>query len=204
MATVEQTAQALNITVRRVNQLAKEGVLPREGRGDYNLGKCMAAYIRYLQAALAKKATMDEDGNVSSLQGSRQALIQVQIERERFELEREKKLHIPIATHEFIISDLIQETKARVRAVGSRISQDLVGETSRLMIQAKIEKAHDEALRQLAKLVPRLPAEVATAAEGEAAPAEAPAAPSTDEAQAPKKSARPKPRGKAKAAKRGR
>ena len=198
-ANVEQVSKALNVTVRRVNQLVHEG-MPRAERGAYDLGGCMLWYIRYLQKALAKKATMGEDGEIASLQGSRQELLKVQIERERFELEREKRLHIPIATHEFIVSDLIQETKARVRAVGSRISQDLVGETSRLMIQAKLDKAHDEALRQLAKLVPRIPAEVE--AEGAAEPAKAPAATPPAEAQAPKKGAKPKP--KAKAAKRGR
>lgn len=200
-ANVEQVSKALNVTVRRVNQLVHEG-MPRAERGAYDLGGCMLWYIRYLQKALAKKATMGEDGEISSLQGSRQELLKVQIERERFELEREKRLHIPIATHEFIVSDLIQETKARVRAVGSRISQDLVGETSRLMIQAKLDKAHDEALRQLAKLVPRIPAE--GEAEGAAEPVEAPAAQHQAEATAPKKGAKQKPKPKAKAAKRGR
>jgi len=191
-ANVEQVAKALNVTVRRVNQLVHEG-MPRAERGVYDLGACMLWYIRYLQKALAKKATMGEDGEIASLQGARQELLKVQIERERFELAREKRLHIPIATHELILSDLIQETKARVRAVGSRISQDLVGETSRLMIQAKIDKAHDEALRQLAKIVPRIPAEVE--ADGADDQAEAPTA-------TPQKGAKPKP--KAKAAKRGR
>lgn len=198
-ANVEQVSKALNVTVRRVNQLVHEG-MPRAERGAYDLGGCMLWYIRYLQKALAKKATMGEDGEIASLQGSRQELLKVQIERERFELTKAKAEVIPIETHELILADLIQETKARVRAVGSRISQDLVGETSRLMIQAKLDKAHDEALRQLAKLVPRIPAEVE--AEGAAEPAKAPAATPPAEAPAPKKGAKPKP--KAKAAKRGR
>lgn len=198
-ANVEQVSKALNVTVRRVNQLVHEG-MPRAERGAYDLGGCMLWYIRYLQKALAKKATMGEDGEIASLQGSRQELLKVQIERERFELTKAKAEVIPIETHELILADLIQETKARVRAVGSRISQDLVGETSRLMIQAKLDKAHDEALRQLAKLVPRIPAEVE--AEGAAEPAKAPAATPPAEAPAPKKGAKPKP--KAKAAKGGR
>lgn len=163
-ANVEQVAKALNVTVRRVNQLVHEG-MPRAERGAYDLGACMLWYIRFLQKALAKKSTMDDDGEINSLQGSRQELLKVQIERERFELAREKGKHLPIETHEMILSDLIQETKARVRAVGSRVAQDLVGETSRLMIQAKLDKAHDEALRQLSKIVPRLPAEVEAKAE---------------------------------------
>lgn len=172
MSTIEEISSALNITVRRVNQLAKEGILPREGRGDYNLGKCMATYIRYLQAALSKKATMDENGELSSLQGNRQELMKVQIERERFELAKVRSEFIPIEAHEKILSDLIMETKARVKAVGARVAPDLVGEESRLMIQAKLERAHDEALLQLSKVVPRIPV---AALDGEAEPAEVPA-----------------------------
>jgi hypothetical protein len=36
-------------------------------------------------------------------------------------------------------------------AIGARVAPDLVGETSRVMIQAKIEKALKEALAYLAK-----------------------------------------------------
>jgi hypothetical protein len=49
------------------------------------------------------------------------------------------------------MADLILVTKARVLAVGARVAPELVGETSRVMIQAVIEKAHKEALSHLAK-----------------------------------------------------
>lgn len=160
-ASVEQVAKALNITVRRANQLVHEG-MPRAERGKYDLGACMLWYIRFLQNALSKKATMGEDGEISSLQGSRQELYKVQTERERFNLEKDRGLVIPTELHEKILADLIVETNSRVRAVGARIAGDLIGETSRIMIQAKLEKAHDEALRTLAKVVPRVPTDYKT------------------------------------------
>ena len=51
---VDEVARALNLTPRRVQQLRSEG-LPSVGRGQYELGPCMAWYIRYLQAALEKR-----------------------------------------------------------------------------------------------------------------------------------------------------
>jgi phage terminase Nu1 subunit (DNA packaging protein) len=45
---VLKVAQALNLEVRRVQQLVKEGI-PREARGQYDAVKCMLFYIRYLR-----------------------------------------------------------------------------------------------------------------------------------------------------------
>ena len=51
-ASVEQVAALLNLTGRRVQQLAKEGVMPRPTRGVYNLPACVRAYVAYLQRKL--------------------------------------------------------------------------------------------------------------------------------------------------------
>jgi hypothetical protein len=45
---------------------------------------------------------------------------------------------------------MVLMTKARLLAVPARLAVDLVNETSRVMIQAKIEKAIKEALTTLA------------------------------------------------------
>lgn len=42
-------ADLLEISSRRVEQLAKLGVIPREGRGRYCVGKAVPAYLCYLR-----------------------------------------------------------------------------------------------------------------------------------------------------------
>jgi hypothetical protein len=42
-------------------------------------------------------------------------------------------------------------TKARITAIPEQLAGDLVGETSRVMVQAKLERAIREALRDLAR-----------------------------------------------------
>lgn len=42
-------AKLLNITERRLQQLAKEGVIPRSGRDSYPLAGAVRGYIRFLQ-----------------------------------------------------------------------------------------------------------------------------------------------------------
>jgi hypothetical protein len=176
MATVgsNQIATALNVTTRRVEQLVHEG-MPRVERGKYDLAQCMLWYIRYLQKALSSKGTIDEDGAVGSLRGERQALIRVQRQREELALAKDRGSLMTIQDHEAIVASMILETKARVMAVGPRVSGDLVGEESKSMIIAKLEKAHREALSELAKSTPRLeiPAEEVQASEAPARKARA-------------------------------
>lgn len=54
----DQLAKALNVSVRRVNQLAQEG-LPQIDRGRYDLGGCYYFYVRYLQKALARRENVE-------------------------------------------------------------------------------------------------------------------------------------------------
>lgn len=46
---VEVMARLLNISARRIQQLAKEGVVPKASRGQYPLAATVQAYCKYLQ-----------------------------------------------------------------------------------------------------------------------------------------------------------
>ena len=57
---VKTIAALLHLTERRVQQLSKEGVIPRSERGRYELAPSIQGYIAYLQQRAAPRAT-DED-----------------------------------------------------------------------------------------------------------------------------------------------
>jgi hypothetical protein len=152
MATVnaERLSQALHLSEARVYQLVKEG-LPKEGKGQYDPIKCMYWYICYLQAALEKKSVPTLDGGYAGEKDQRVRLLTVDANLKELQFAKERGDVILIAESEKIMSDLVLTTKARIMAIGARVAPDLVGETSRVMIQAKIEKALKEALAYLAK-----------------------------------------------------
>lgn len=152
MATVnpDKVAQALNITPSRVHQLVKEG-LPKEGRGQFDPVKCLLWYVRYLQAALEKKAVPTLDGGFVGEREERVRLLRADADLREIELARERSQLVAFTDVEAWVTDLILTTKARVLAMAPRLAPALVGETSRVMIQAKIEKAAKEALAYLAK-----------------------------------------------------
>ena len=42
-------ARFLNLTERRVQQLARDGIIPKAEKGKYDLVRCVQNYVRYLQ-----------------------------------------------------------------------------------------------------------------------------------------------------------
>jgi nucleoid-associated protein YejK len=48
-ATAHHISHVLDITERRVQQLAKAGIIPRIGPGEYNLSEAVQAYISYIK-----------------------------------------------------------------------------------------------------------------------------------------------------------
>lgn len=147
---VGRVAQALNLDERRIQQLVKEG-MPREKRGQYDAVKCMLWYIRYLQAALEKKSVPLADGGYAGEREERVRLLRADADMREIELAKERGQLVALPDVESTLTDLVLTTKARVMAIAPRLAPELVGETSRVMIQAKLEKAHKEALSYLAK-----------------------------------------------------
>jgi phage terminase Nu1 subunit (DNA packaging protein) len=154
MPTVDVTkvASALNLDERRVQQLVKEG-MPREARGQYDPVKCMLWYIRYLQQALEKKAVPTLDGGFFGEREERVRLLRADADLREMELAKERGLLVALPDFEATLTDLVLTTKARIMALPPRLAPELVGETSRVMIQAKIEKACKESLAYLARAV---------------------------------------------------
>lgn len=146
---VAKVASALNLDERRVQQLVKAG-MPREDRGRYDAVKCMLWYIRYLQNALEKKAVPMLEGGYASEREERIRSIKADADLKEMELAKQRGLFVALPDVESTLTELILTTKARIMAIPPRLAPDLVGETSRVMCQAKIEKACKEALSYLA------------------------------------------------------
>ncbi len=146
---VAKVSQACNITIQRVGQLVAEG-MPKEGRGKYDLGKCMIWYIRYLQKALERRAVPTPDGNYTQMGDVKVRSVLADAEMKELELAKARGQLVPLLEVEAKWSEIVLAAKARILTTPARIAAELVGETSRNLIQAKIEKALKEAMAQLA------------------------------------------------------
>jgi phage terminase Nu1 subunit (DNA packaging protein) len=151
IVSIDKVADALNLTPRRVQYLVKKEGLPTEGRGQYDPVKCMLFYIRYLQRKLKSKAVETVDGTYLPEREERVRRLRADSEMKELNLAERRKKLVSISDVERAITELVLTTKARLLAVPARVAPEIVNESSRLMIEAKIEKAIHEALVQLSK-----------------------------------------------------
>lgn len=79
---VETVARLLDLTPRRVQQLSKEGVIPKAERGRYELVPAVQGYIRYLKAqAINGDATGDDSEHKRRLLKARADIAEMEAER---------------------------------------------------------------------------------------------------------------------------
>jgi len=146
----EKVARALNLTESRVHQLVKAG-LPKERRGQYDAVKCMLWYVRYLQNAIEKRTAPALDGAFVGERRERIRLLRAAADLKEDRLAKERSQLVAVSDAEAVIKDLVRTTTAEIMAIPPRLAPQLVGETSRVMIQAKLEKSCKEALAYLAR-----------------------------------------------------
>ncbi len=147
---ISKVARALNLKERRIQQLVHEG-MPREARGQYDPIKCAAWYIRYLQRAIERKAMPTFEEGSAGERAARLRILRTQADLKEIRVAEQRSQLVAIPDVEAAVADLVNTTERRIMAIPPRLAPELVGETSRTIIQAKIEKACHEALRYLAK-----------------------------------------------------
>jgi phage terminase Nu1 subunit (DNA packaging protein) len=141
---VHQLAKLFDRRPRRIQQLVKEG-MPQLSRGKYDQGKCFEWYVRYLHNKIEKKGDEFSGLNEQRLRGMRASA-----ETRELELALKKGELAKLTDVRAMLSDVVLMTKARLLAIPPRLAIDILGESSRVMIQAKIERAIKDALNQLA------------------------------------------------------
>ena len=120
LVSVEHLAEFLNLTARRVQQLASDGVIPRTDRGAYELAPAVRAYVRYLQGIAGGKGTEAED-----LQRERTALARVQREEIELRILEKRRTLIPATEIEPAWLALVAAARAHLRAEPDRLAHIL-------------------------------------------------------------------------------
>jgi phage terminase Nu1 subunit (DNA packaging protein) len=147
------------LTPERVRQLVNEG-MEKDGHGKYDAVRCMFWYLGKVRRMVSHKETENDDGSSSGIRGERRRLLSAQADTAEMELAKARAETISMEDHVRILSELVQETKGRMMSIPARAAADVVGETSRVMVQAKIEKRVREAMAHLAEKSPKPATEV--------------------------------------------
>lgn len=97
----DMIGKVLMVSVARISQMAKEGIIPREANGKYRLVPAVQGYIHFL-----KRDHTDED--LISLSKEKAKLTKAQRERAELELAVARKEYIPVAEVEFELANVIK------------------------------------------------------------------------------------------------
>ncbi len=142
---VEIMAEAFNLTPRRVQQLAKEGILETEGtRGKYDLVKNTRNYIRHLQESFKRPEA------VTNLQSEVLKAKQMDNQDREILLAARRSEFMPTVLLENILDEVISTSKAAIETAGKNLENDARKES--LKAAKKINDGFRELLVELGSL----------------------------------------------------
>ncbi|MDP2358362.1 MAG: hypothetical protein Q8M31_20210 [Beijerinckiaceae bacterium] len=127
---VETIAKLLILTERRVQQLAREGILPKADHGRYELVPVVQAYVKYLRDRAIGAETPGEDGD------HKRRLMKARADIAEFEAQRLSGDLVPVDQVEKTWTDIVARFRQRMLSVAPKAAPLVVVETS-------IDAAHD-------------------------------------------------------------
>jgi phage terminase Nu1 subunit (DNA packaging protein) len=139
---VQAIAQMLKLTERRVQQLVKDGILPRPDQGNYDAINCIHAYIDYLRKLVA-------GGGELSLTDERTRLTKYQADLAERELKKSDGDLLDTRKAMKLWGEIIMVTKQRLLGLSSRLAPVVATTQSLPEIKERIDGAIYEVLNEL-------------------------------------------------------
>ena len=141
---VSTIAKLLLITDRRVQQLSKDGVIPKTDHGRYELAPAVQGYVRYLQERSLGRPSAPEDYHTEKAR-----LVKAQADRAEMEVKTisgELVKASDVANEWFAT---INDCKSRLLSIASKAAPILASESNAGACQTIIDDLVREALKEL-------------------------------------------------------
>lgn len=119
-------AKLFNLTERRVQQLAKENIIPKTERGKYDLINSVRSYVKYLQ----DRAVGRGDGNYNDetdIKLERKRLIKAQADKTESETKKLRGELISFDLVEDVLNEIAVLYGSSVDALPGRLANELSG-----------------------------------------------------------------------------
>ena len=139
-------AKLLDLSPRRVQNLANEGVIPRAERGRYELVPAVRGSIRYLRDRAIGSGALPVD----AARGCRVRLIEAQAVAQEMENARVRGELLPREPVEQALSAVFGVIRNRILAIDKKLPMRVIGCNSLTEIQAISSEMNNEALAELA------------------------------------------------------
>ncbi len=139
-------ARLLNISERRVQQLAKDGIIPKPSHGKYDLIPCVQGYIKYLQNCITGNQTAAIDSNLE-----RARLLKAKADKTEIEVNTLKGRLIATDEMERMWCAMLAAFRAKMLALPSKSAQLVAPLNNHHDIRRVLTDQVHEALSELAQ-----------------------------------------------------
>lgn len=139
-------ARLLNITERRLQQLAREGIIPKADRGQYPLAGCVRGYVTYLQ-----NAGVNAEGNLDPEKldpFKRRAFYQGELDKLKVAVERSEL--VPSFEVEQMFATVFKQVAEFFDTLPDILERDC-GATSQMVlkVEALLDRLREELHKQI-------------------------------------------------------
>ena len=141
---VTTIAKLLLISDRRVQQLSKEGVIPKTDHGRYELAPAVQGYVRYLQERSLGRPNAPEDYHTEKAR-----LVRLQADKAEIELKELNGQLVRADDVEAEWTDMLSAMKSRLMAIPSKAAPIVAAEDNPAQVIDVIEDLVREALQEL-------------------------------------------------------
>jgi len=143
---VATISRLLLLTERRVQQLVKEGVIPKTERNRYELAPAVQGYIRYLQERMAGNTSAPADFH---LEKSR--LVKLQADKAQIELDHLNEILVKTEDVSKEWQSILVDMKSKMLSIPSKAAPLLSGQTEIHVIMDMLQSFVEEALLELSE-----------------------------------------------------
>ena len=140
-------AKLLDLTERRVNQLVKEGVLPRAARGRYELVPVVRAYISYL-----RDKAVNTDVGVFDYPAHRARLTSAKADMAEMEREQMKDNLIPADDVADAWDAMASNMRAKLLSIPTKSATQVFAAKNQTEAKKILKEAINDALQELAAI----------------------------------------------------
>lgn len=149
----ETLGNILNLSTRRIRQLADEGLFKKIKRGKYNLVENVHSYIAYLKTNNEAKDVENNDGDLD-LDTERAKLNHVKVLQEELKLAAMKGTMHKSEDVQKVMNDMLSNFRSKLLALPSKVAPSLLAMDNISEIQEVLRRDIFEALEELSEYNP--------------------------------------------------
>lgn len=141
---VTTLARLFNLTERRIQQMARDGIIPKPEKGKYDLIGCTRAYIKYLQERAAGREVEAADAYLE-----RARLLKAQADKTELEVKSLRKEVMPVDEVEMLVTGIVARARTKLLAMIGRCAMRLVSLRTYAEIEACLRENIYEVLTEM-------------------------------------------------------